>query len=134
MSDTLCGMEWRSARCGSVRRSLDKRLALGRVGVGVISDPVTAALCRRFGISGDTGSGRHGITGAHGRGHIGFSAIRGGDIAGEHDVIFAAPGERIVLRHIATDRSIFARGALKAALWGQNRDPGLYSMVDVLGL
>ena len=78
--------------------------------------------------------GRDGITGARKRGDIGFNAIRGGDIAGEHDVIFAAPGERIVLRHIATDRSIFARGALKAALWGQGRDPGEYEMLDVLGL
>ena len=78
--------------------------------------------------------GRDGITGARKRGDIGFNAIRGGDIAGEHDVIFAAPGERIVLRHIATDRSIFARGALRAALWGQGRDPGEYDMLDVLGL
>ena len=78
--------------------------------------------------------GRDGITGARGRGAIGFAAIRGGDIVGEHDVIFAAPGERIVLRHIATDRSIFARGALKAALWGQDREPGEYTMADVLGL
>lgn len=79
-------------------------------------------------------SGRDGITGARGRGRIGFSAIRGGDIVGEHDVIFAADGERIVLRHIATDRAIFARGALKAAVWGLNRKPGEYSMLDVLGL
>lgn len=78
--------------------------------------------------------GRDGITGERKRGNIGFHAIRGGDIAGEHDVIFAAPGERIVLRHIATDRSIFARGALRAALWGQGRDPGEYDMLDVLGL
>jgi len=79
-------------------------------------------------------SGRDGITGARTRGDIGFSAIRGGDIVGEHDVLFAGEGERIILRHVATDRSIFARGALKAALWGQNRDPGEYSMLDVLGL
>ena len=79
-------------------------------------------------------SGRDGITGARGRGHIGFAAIRGGDIVGEHDVIFAAPGERVVLRHIATDRRIFARGALKAALWGQGRGPGAFDMLDVLGL
>ena len=77
---------------------------------------------------------REGITGARERGHIGFSAIRGGDIVGEHDVMFAAPGERIILRHIATDRAVFARGALKAALWGQGRHPGEYDMVDVLGL
>ena len=77
---------------------------------------------------------RDGITGARERGHIGFSAIRGGDIVGEHDVMFAAPGERIVLRHIATDRAVFARGALKAALWGQGQGPGEYDMLDVLGL
>jgi 4-hydroxy-tetrahydrodipicolinate reductase len=79
-------------------------------------------------------SGRDGITGARKRGDIGFTAIRGGDIVGEHDVMFAAPGERIVLRHLATDRAIFARGALKAALWGQDKAPGAYDMMDVLGL
>ena len=79
-------------------------------------------------------SGRDGITGARQPGAIGFSAIRGGDIVGEHDVLFAAAGERIVLRHIATDRTIFARGALKAALWGQTQTPGEYDMMDVLGL
>lgn len=79
-------------------------------------------------------SGRDGITGARKRGDIGFTAIRGGDVVGEHDVIFAADGERIVLRHLATDRRIFARGALKAALWGQDKKPGEYDMLDVLGL
>ncbi len=79
-------------------------------------------------------SGRDGITGARTRGDIGFSAIRGGDIVGEHDVLFAAAGERIKLTHIATDRAIFARGALKAALWGQTQKPGSYNMFDVLGL
>jgi len=79
-------------------------------------------------------SGRDGITGARNKGDIGFSAIRGGDIVGEHDVLFAAAGERIVLRHIATDRAIFARGALKAALWGQEKNPGEYDMMDVLGI
>lgn len=78
--------------------------------------------------------GRDGMTGARQRGHIGFSAIRGGDIVGEHDVLFAGAGERIVLRHVATDRGIFARGALKAALWGQGKAPGQYDMLDVLGL
>ncbi|WP_372573392.1 4-hydroxy-tetrahydrodipicolinate reductase [Ruegeria jejuensis] len=78
--------------------------------------------------------GRDGITGARKRGDIGFTAIRGGDIVGEHDVLFAAAGERITLRHVATDRAIFARGALKAALWGQGKQPGQYDMVDVLGL
>ncbi|SFL33026.1 dihydrodipicolinate reductase [Loktanella salsilacus] len=79
-------------------------------------------------------SGRDGITGARKRGDIGFTAIRGGDIVGEHDVMFAADGERITLRHVATDRRVFARGALKAAIWGQDRAPGHYDMLDVLGL
>ena len=74
-----------------------------------------------------------------GREVIGLSSekmrsIRGGDVVGEHDVIFAADGERVVLRHIATDRAIVARGALKAALWGQDKKPGQYDMMDVLGL
>ncbi len=77
---------------------------------------------------------RDGITGARKKGDIGFSVIRGGDIVGEHDVLFAAAGERIVLRHMATDRAIFARGAVKAALWGQDKAAGEYDMVDVLGL
>ncbi|WP_257883556.1 4-hydroxy-tetrahydrodipicolinate reductase [Roseobacter insulae] len=77
---------------------------------------------------------RDGITGARRRGHIGFSAIRGGDIIGEHDVMFAAAGERIVLRHLASDRSVFARGAIKAALWTAGKPPGQYDMLDVLGL
>ena len=92
-----------------------------------------AAEGRGVALAGMTDAARDGITGPRGRGRIGFSAIRGGDIVGEHDVIFAAGGERIVLRHIATDRAIFARGALKAALWGQERKPGQYTMFDVLG-
>ncbi len=79
-------------------------------------------------------SGRDGITRARARGSIGFTAVRGGDIVGEHDVIFAADGERIVLRHVATDRAIFARGALRAAIWGQTAKPGEYDMMDVLGI
>ncbi|MCA8883253.1 MAG: 4-hydroxy-tetrahydrodipicolinate reductase [Rhodobacteraceae bacterium] len=77
---------------------------------------------------------RDGITGARQRGAIGFHAIRGGDIIGEHDVMFAADGERITLRHVASDRRVFSRGALKAALWARGRAPGHYSMLDVLGL
>jgi 4-hydroxy-tetrahydrodipicolinate reductase len=78
--------------------------------------------------------GRDGITGARVAGAIGFHAIRGGDYIGEHDVIFAGPGERITLRHVASDRALFARGALQAALWLQKQAPGEYSMLDVLGL
>ena len=93
-----------------------------------------AAEGRGIELEENTESGRDGITGARKHGAIGFSAIRGGDIVGEHDVLFATAGERIVLRHIATDRAIFARGALKAALWGQDKKPGHYDMMDVLGL
>ncbi|MCA0998727.1 4-hydroxy-tetrahydrodipicolinate reductase [Alloyangia pacifica] len=78
--------------------------------------------------------GRDGITGARERGTIGFAALRGGDVVGEHEVIFAAAGERISLKHIASDRALFARGALKAAVWGQDKAPGEYDMLDVLGL
>ena len=93
-----------------------------------------AAAGRKVNLNNVRESGRDGITGARKRGDIGFVAIRGGDIVGEHDVLFASAGERIILRHMATDRSIFARGALKAALWGQTQKPGHYDMMDVLGL
>ncbi|WP_422364374.1 4-hydroxy-tetrahydrodipicolinate reductase [Pyruvatibacter mobilis] len=78
--------------------------------------------------------GRDGQTGARTRGDIGFAALRGGSVVGEHSAIFAAEKERIVLSHIAEDRSIFARGAVKAAQWGQGKGPGSFSMLDVLGL
>ncbi|MEM6305698.1 MAG: 4-hydroxy-tetrahydrodipicolinate reductase [Pseudomonadota bacterium] len=93
-----------------------------------------AAEGRGVALSEAADRGRDGITGARTRGQIGFAAIRGGDIVGEHDVMFAAAGERIILRHIASDRSVFARGALKAAVWGLGRPPGEYDMLDVLGL
>ena len=93
-----------------------------------------AAEGRGISLADHADRGRDGITGARMRGAIGFSAIRGGDVVGEHDVIFAAAGERLVLRHLATNRAIFARGAVKAALWGQGQKPGEYSMLDVLGL
>ena len=78
--------------------------------------------------------GRDGITGARKQGAIGFHAIRGGSVIGEHDVIFAGEGERLILSHKADDRLLFARGAVKAALWGQDKKPGEYDMTDVLGL
>ena len=77
---------------------------------------------------------RDGQIGARGRGDVGFATLRGGDTVGEHKVIFAGEGERIELAHVANDRAIFARGAVKAALWAQGKPPGLYSMMDVLGL
>tara|TARA_R110000824_G_scaffold118960_14_gene271966 strand:- start:79472 stop:80287 length:816 start_codon:yes stop_codon:yes gene_type:complete len=78
--------------------------------------------------------GRDGQTGARADGAIGFAALRGGSVVGDHEVIFAGQSERITLGHIAEDRAIFARGALKAALWGQGKGPGLFNMADVLGL
>ncbi len=98
-----------------------------------------AAEGRGIGLGQNSERGRDGITGAREEGKIGFASLRGGSVVGEHDVIFAAENERIVLRHIAEDRSIFARGALKAAQWGQGsngkkRGPGLFDMADVLGI
>jgi len=77
---------------------------------------------------------RDGQVGPRGNEAIGFASLRGGTVVGEHDVIFAGNGERVVLRHVAEDRSIFAAGALAAAKWGQGKKPGLYAMADVLGL
>jgi 4-hydroxy-tetrahydrodipicolinate reductase len=77
---------------------------------------------------------RDGHTGARKPGDIGFVTLRGGTVVGEHTVMFAGPTERIELTHKAEDRMIFARGALHAALWARHRKPGLYSMMDVLGL
>jgi 4-hydroxy-tetrahydrodipicolinate reductase len=77
---------------------------------------------------------RDGHTGARKAGDIGFATLRGGSVVGEHTVMFAGPAERLELTHKAGDRMIFARGALHAALWARGQDPGLYSMMDVLGL
>jgi 4-hydroxy-tetrahydrodipicolinate reductase len=77
---------------------------------------------------------RDGNTGARADGAIGFASLRGGTVVGEHTVTLAGPYERLELSHRAEDRTIFARGALAAALWGQGKKPGLYAMSDVLGL
>ena len=77
---------------------------------------------------------RDGHTGARKAGDIGFASMRGGTVVGEHSVIFAGPAERLELVHKAEDRMIFARGALHAAAWARDQKPGLYSMMDVLGL
>jgi 4-hydroxy-tetrahydrodipicolinate reductase len=77
---------------------------------------------------------RDGHTGPRPAGAIGFATLRGGSVVGEHSVVLAGEGERIELVHRAEDRSIFARGALRAALWARQKAPGLYSMQDVLGL
>lgn len=68
------------------------------------------------------------------RGDIGFAALRGGDVVGDHTVIFAGQGERLELSHKAADRRVYAQGAVRAALWARGKPPGLYSMRDVLGL
>ncbi|WP_208249274.1 4-hydroxy-tetrahydrodipicolinate reductase [Rhizobium sp. T1470] len=77
---------------------------------------------------------RDGHTGPREEGTIGFATLRGGSVVGEHSVIFAGEGETVTMSHSATDRSIFGRGAVKAALWARDKKPGLYSMLDVLGL
>ncbi|MBU3665672.1 MAG: 4-hydroxy-tetrahydrodipicolinate reductase [Chthoniobacterales bacterium] len=78
--------------------------------------------------------GRAGIVGERTDSEIGVHALRGGDVVGDHTVIFAAPGERLELVHKASSRDTFARGALRAAKWASNQPPGLYDMQDVLGL
>jgi len=98
-------------------------LALGRAaadGRGVLLDDVAQRV-------------RDGHTGARRAGDIGFATLRGGDVAGEHTVIFAADGERLELGHRASSRAVYARGAVRAARWLHGRQPGLYSMLDVLG-
>jgi 4-hydroxy-tetrahydrodipicolinate reductase len=77
---------------------------------------------------------REGHTGTRAEGSIGFAALRGGTVIGDHSVILAGEGERIVLSHVAEDRAVFAQGALAAALWGQGKGPGLFDMQNVLGL
>ena len=77
---------------------------------------------------------REGQTGERKRGDIGFATLRGGDVTGDHTVVFAADGERLELTHKSTTRQIFARGAVRAALWARDQKPGLYTMFDVLGL
>lgn len=93
-----------------------------------------AAAGRGVNLADVSDRGRDGLPGARKPGDIGFAVVRGGDIVGDHEVIFAAMGEQIRLRHVATDRALFAKGALRAALWAQGRAPGAYDMMDVLGL
>ena len=93
-----------------------------------------AAEGRGVGLDKHSVMSRQGHTGARHAGDIGFAALRGGTVVGEHTVIFSGPAERIELVHKAEDRMIFASGALHAALWARAQKPGLYSMADVLGL
>lgn len=93
-----------------------------------------AAEGRDIDLSENAVKSRDGITGAREEGSIGFATLRGGSVIGEHSVLFASEGETIELSHRATDRSLFARGAVKAALWAHDKKPGRYDMLDVLGL
>jgi 4-hydroxy-tetrahydrodipicolinate reductase len=92
-----------------------------------------AAEIRGVSLKSHSARGRDGLTGARRKGDIGFASLRGGTVIGDHSVIFAGEGERVVLSHHAEDRGLFARGALRAAVWANGRKPGLYSMADVLG-
>ncbi|MCW8914230.1 MAG: 4-hydroxy-tetrahydrodipicolinate reductase [Magnetovibrio sp.] len=76
---------------------------------------------------------RDGIIGARPKGEIGFATLRGGDVVGDHTVMYAGPGERVEITHKASSREVFAGGAVRAAIWGCSQKPGLYSMKDVLG-
>lgn len=93
-----------------------------------------AAEGRDIGLGQNSVRVRDGHTGPRPEGSIGFATLRGGSVVGEHSVILAGEGETIELSHKATDRSIFARGAVRAALWARDQKPGYYSMLDVLGL
>ncbi len=93
-----------------------------------------AAAGRQIALDQHSARGRDGQTGARRAGDIGFASLRGGTVTGDHSVIFAGAMERIELTHRAEDRTMFAQGAIKAALWARDQKPGLYSMADVLGL
>jgi len=93
-----------------------------------------AAAGRDIGLEQNAVRKRDGHTGPRAAGAIGFATLRGGSVVGDHSVIMAGPGERLVLSHHAEDRGIFARGAVKAAIWSRGKAPGLYSMRDVLGV
>jgi 4-hydroxy-tetrahydrodipicolinate reductase len=109
---------------GKVDAPSGTALALGRVAAAARGTTLDAAAQR----------GRDGITGPRRAGAIGFAALRGGDAVGDHHAIFAGAGERLELVHRATNRAIYAKGAVRAARWAVGRPPGLYGMKDVLGL
>lgn len=93
-----------------------------------------AATGRRIDLKANSERGRDGITGAREKGTIGFASLRGGSVAGDHNVIFASDNERIELIHRAENRAIFAKGAVKAAMWLTAQKAGRYRMEEVLGL
>lgn len=89
---------------------------------------------RKLSYNHDTRHGRFGIVGERTANEIGVHALRGGDVVGDHTVVYAAVGERVELTHKASSRDTFARGALRSAVWAHGRAPGVYDMQDVLGL
>jgi 4-hydroxy-tetrahydrodipicolinate reductase len=93
-----------------------------------------AAAGRGIDLHARAARGRDGLTGARTPGDIGFASLRGGTVTGDHSVIFAGPMERIELTHRAEDRTMFAQGAIRAALWARGKKPGFYTVADVLGL
>lgn len=95
---------------------------------------MAAAEGRGISLKSNSERGRDGVTGARKPGAIGFASLRGGSVAGEHSAYFAGEDERITLTHNAENRVIFARGAVKGALWLIGKEPGRYTMNDVLGL
>jgi len=101
---------------------------------GTAENLLDALLGAREQDRGDAVFGRHGLTGERPEREVGVHALRGGEVVGEHTVLFAGPGERVTLGHSAQDRAIFARGALRAARWVIGREPGIYGMGDVLGI
>lgn len=108
--------------CRKVDAPSGTALALGK----------SAAAGRKVNLSDVGARSRDGIIGARPPGEIGFATLRGGDVIGEHTVIFAGDGERVELAHKASNRKIYARGAVRAAKWGKDKKPGLYSMKNVL--
>src|SRR5437660_1230582 len=120
-----------AASSAVIGRDAGELAGLGKNGVAVARE-VEPLLAQADGLVDFTVPA--GTTGARCAGDIGFASLRGGSVVGDHSVIFAGPAERIELSHKAEDRMIFARGALRAALWARGRRPGLYSMADVLGL
>jgi 4-hydroxy-tetrahydrodipicolinate reductase len=139
-SASICCSGW-SSRSGPPRAGMghrDRRDASPRQGRCAIRDGAgarrTAAAARGAVFDEVAQRGRDGITGARKAGAIGFAALRGGDNIGEHHVIFAGLGESLELTHRATNRAIYAKGAVRAARWLVTRPPGLYGMKVVLGL
>ena len=128
-----------SARPGSEIAGQDLGLLAGLNAAGLAATDDANALFaaaegREVALTDVARKSRDGQIGPRPKGEIGISTLRGGDVVGDHTVIFAADGERIEITHKASSRQIFARGAVRAALWAAGRQPGLYSMIDVLGL